>query len=234
MDLKNIVKNRLDDYLEFNSDELFEADMIRVFGGAIRDSICNDPINDIDILCGASSCKHLSKQLEKKGYIHFDDLIHKGLNSLYSGIHVISEPHTWIKGTKIIQLIRPSIKSNQQINSYSDLEKQRGLYKKGFIDLIQNVDMSCCGVSYNGKEIFENYKDSIIHCNHKKFFVNKNALMYNSRFFERENKLIDRGWIKLLNEEDIRDVRIEELTSPIKNDFFRKELPLDISKSFQV
>ena len=52
------IKKRVDDYLGFDSDRLFKScDLVRIFGGAIRDSICGDPINDIDILVGSNPIK---------------------------------------------------------------------------------------------------------------------------------------------------------------------------------
>jgi len=50
------IKDRLDDYLEFDSNQLFEKGLLtRIFGGAIRDSIAGQKINDIDLLTGAKS-----------------------------------------------------------------------------------------------------------------------------------------------------------------------------------
>ena len=49
------IKKRLDEYLEFDSDSLFyptQSGLIlaRIFGGAVRDSIAGQKINDIDLL----------------------------------------------------------------------------------------------------------------------------------------------------------------------------------------
>ena len=42
-----MIKEKLDEYLEFDSNELFnfKNSLVRVFGGAIRDIIANMPIN---------------------------------------------------------------------------------------------------------------------------------------------------------------------------------------------
>jgi hypothetical protein len=105
------INNRLNEYLEFDNSILFFDPMIRIFGGAIRDSIADDPINDVDILCGAQSLRRLESILEENGYNHFEKLTSVDITNLYSTIQVISEPRTWIKGTKVVQLIRPRIQS---------------------------------------------------------------------------------------------------------------------------
>ncbi|NBP58141.1 hypothetical protein EBU71_16715, partial [bacterium] len=141
------IKSRLDDYLEFDSDKLFQNkfNLIRVFGGAIRDIIADQPINDIDLLCGSRAVKFVEFVLEKNGYIYFDYLNGKNLQEMYKDIHIISEPHTWIKGKKIVQVIRPTNLKNELT------------YEESFNDLIANVDLSCCGVSWDGKTLHEDY-----------------------------------------------------------------------------
>ena len=135
------IKQKLSEYLEFDSDKLFKNkyNLIRVFGGAIRDIIADLPINDVDILCGSKAFKFVEFILENNGYTYFDSLNGKNLQEMYKDIHVINEPHTWIKGTKIVQVIRPT-------NISSNLT-----YEESFNNLIANVDLSCCGVSYDGQ-----------------------------------------------------------------------------------
>lgn len=206
------IKKRIDDYIEFDSNLLFNGDLIRIFGGAIRDSISDGDINDIDILVGSISIKHVELILEKNGYKYNDDLINKYHNSIYKDIRIINEPHTWVKGSKIIQLIRPA--ATRQVPNH---------YKVDFNRILSNVDISCCGVSYDGK-LYENYDNAINHCISKHFFVNKQTLMYS---FERSNKRIDkllnRGWTQI---EDIflenRNIKIDLINSDIEIEYIKE------------
>jgi hypothetical protein len=204
--MKDLIKSKLDEYLEFDSNILFNNkwNLVRVFGGAIRDSIANQPINDIDIIVGAKALKEIEFILENKGYHYMEMLNGKDLQEMYSEIHIINEPHTWIKGTKIVQLIRPVV-----FNQENDFTK----YKQGFLDLISNVDFSCCGVSYDGDEVYEDYPNAIVHCQSKVFSVNKSAKMYSDkRAIHRKLKLQSRGWKEIEYGVDInRDLKLDVL-----------------------
>ena len=206
MKIEQKIKTKLDNYLEFESGQLFslQHNLIRIFGGAIRDSICDDPIKDIDILYGSKSLLFLQSVLEKNGYTFMESLNGKDLQEMYSDIHVINEPHTWIKGKKIIQLIRPSLGFEH---------KEEHTYKQGFQNLISNVDISCCGVSWDGQNLHEDYPSAIVHCQNKVFSVNKSAKMYSDRRINhRIHKLSDRGWKEVEIGTDInRDLKLNLL-----------------------
>jgi len=230
-----MIKEKLDEYLEFDSNLLFnrtpiqdEYDysikvkrLVRVFGGAIRDIIAGQPINDIDILVGSQSSKLLEFTLKEQGYTYMDSLIPKDLSSIYKDIKIINEPRTWMKGTKIVQLIRP-------------VNRRANTYKEGFINLIQNVDISCCGVSWDGKKLYENYPDAIAHCQSLVFNVNEKANMFSiNRTYMRCCKLEDRGWSNLnkINTISIsRDLRIHSLLNG-NIDFKSEIMPLSSYKS---
>jgi len=204
--MKDKIKEELDEYLEFDSNILFNNkwNLVRVFGGAIRDSIANQPINDVDILVGSKALKEIEFILENKGYHYMEMLNGKDIQGMYKDIHIISEPHTWIKGTKIVQLIRPVV-----FNKDNDFIK----YRQGFRDLISNVDLSCCGVSYDGDEVYEDYPNAIVHCQNKVFSVNKSAKMYSrERCDFRRFKLINRGWKEIEYSTGInRDLKLDVL-----------------------
>jgi N-acetyl-beta-hexosaminidase len=201
------IRKSLSDYLEFNSDELFKSkfNLVRVFGGAIRDILAEQKINDVDILCGSKAIKYIESVLEQNGYQYMEMLNGKDLQEMYSEIHIINEPHTWIKGTKIVQLIRPSNFVSNEIDS--------SLYEEGFRDLISNVDLSCCGVSYDGENLYEDYPNAIVHCQSKVYSVNKSAKMYSERRINhRIHKLKDRGWEEIENKTNVnRDMKINVL-----------------------
>jgi hypothetical protein len=201
------IRKSLSDYLEFDSDELFKSkfNLVRVFGGAIRDILAEQPINDVDILCGSKALNYIESVLEQNGYHYMEMLNGKDLQEMYSEIHIINEPHTWIKGRKIVQLIRPSNFVSNEIDS--------SLYEEGFRDLISNVDLSCCGVSYDSETLHEDYPNAIVHCQSKVYSVNKSAKMYSERRINhRKIKLETRGWKEIENKTDVnRDMKINVL-----------------------
>ena len=194
-----IIKNRIDVYLEFDSDILFFNPLIRIFGGAIRDSIAGErTIHDIDILCGSKSIGYIEDILTKNGYTFNGFLTSVEIGKLYTDINVISEPKTWMKGSKVVQLIRPS-----PLNGDID-------YQENFYNLLSNVDISSCGVSYAKGTLYENYDGAISHCSSKTFRVNKNATMYIERRVQhRTGKLIERGWKQL--DDNVVDNREDKL-----------------------
>jgi hypothetical protein len=211
LEIDTKVKEKLDEYLEFDSDELFDnGDLIRIFGGAIRDSIADQPINDVDILVGSSSYIRLKKFIELKGYKFVPDFVSMDISAIYNDIAIINEPHTYMKGDKKIQFIRPVVGSSLT-KDVSDLE----FYKEGFKRLISEVDLSCCGVSYDGLNVNEDYKDAILHCKNKVFIADKDTAMYHhKRVKNRIAKMISRGWSQIKKEDAVkyrRKFKIEEL-----------------------
>lgn len=207
------IKKRIDQYLLFDSDRLFKScDLVRIFGGAIRDSICGDTINDIDILVGSKSISIVEHILSLNGYTFIESLIPKDLASVYHDIQVISEPHTWMNGNRIVQLIRPRI-TQPNYKGGGVIKPDMYYYKENFDRLISNVDLSCCGVSYNGNKLHEDYPNAILHCKSKVFSVNFNATMYShKRINHRTVKLESRGWSRIDDTVSInRDLKIKQI-----------------------
>lgn len=223
-----MIKEKLDEYLEFDSNLLFNSTpieeysiklkrLVRIFGGAIRDIIAGQSINDVDILVGSQSSKLVELTLKEAGYTYMVSLAPKDLSSVYTHLQIINEPKTWIKGTKIVQLIKPVIKT-------TDLR----YYEMGFVDLIQNVDISSCGVSWDGVHLYENFPNAIAHCQNLSFYINKMAKMYSrQRSSLRRYKFIERGWREIeINDAAIaRDQRIENLLGNKPAIEFVSELP---------
>lgn len=195
------IKNRIDEYLEFDSSELFIGDLVAIFGGAIRDSLADQPINDIDILVGSDFFNKVNKIIQSKGYIYYDKMTTKDINFLYKNVHIINEPYTYMKNGKIIQLIRPVLPYGSGTNYYDN-----------FKIVLSNVDLSCCGVSFDKYGLSENYECAILHAKNKLFYVNKKAKMYSEdRIYIRMNKLRCRGWTQIGDESIIkinRDLRL--------------------------
>ncbi len=186
------VRKEINKYLGFNSDELFPINsLVRIFGGAVRDAISDREIHDVDIILGSGSIDYVENILSQNEYKYIESLTPKDLSSIYNDIKVINEPHSWVKGDKIVQLIRPAIGHIK-----SDLKEE--IYKKSFIDLIRNVDISCCGLSYDGHKLYENYENAVSHCKNNIFIVNNTAKMYSyNRIIHRIGKLNSRGWLEV-------------------------------------
>lgn len=216
------INDRLNEYLEFDNSILFFDPLIRIFGGAIRDSIADEKINDVDILCGAQSIRRLEFILEENGYHHFEKLTSVDITNLYSTIHVISEPRTWIKGTKVVQLIRPRIQV-MKVNPLALQEQQN--YTDNFKALIENVDLSCCGVSWSNGVLYENTESAILHCLNKQYTENTGARMYSyERATHRRAKLESRGWEQVSrNRVQRRDLKIDFVLENKEEFEFTKE-----------
>lgn len=194
--LKEKVKDRISEYLEFDVNEIFNvADYITIYGGAVRDSIAGMEINDVDILCMPDSAKKLKDYILKYNYTPIELYDEDAIN-MYRGISVISEPWTFINyNKKIIQIIRPRF----YINKMSNYSKE---YIESYTNLIKNVDFSCCGVFLekcnDELELKESCKNGIIHCLSKSYEINHWATLYNSnRAAFREHKLSSRGWFNI-------------------------------------
>lgn len=211
------IKSSLDEYLEFDSSELFNSgDLIRVFGGAIRDIIADMPINDIDIICGSVSAKRLKTLLESKGYKYMESLTPKDLSSVYSDIKIICEPHTYLKGDKIVQLIRPRPEKFTRV-----VKPEPNPYEVAIHELIKNVDISCCGVSYDGVDLIEDVEDAVLHCRFKMFEVNNSAKMtHRDRIIHRKYKLSDRGWEEITDQNRVSMERELKVNSILDDGYF--------------
>ena len=214
---EKIIVRKISNYIGFDVDELI-FDHNCIFGGAIRDSISGDKINDVDILCLSKSMRVIENILIHYGYNYMDKLINSGFVEMYKDIKVIFEPHTWVKDNSIIQLIRPSLKVESAYNL-------RASNIEALNDILYNVDLSCCGVFYNVNGLQESVNNSILHCKHKVFDVLKRNKMYNiNRAYQRISKLEDRGWdsLQFKNSEEIDDI--------FKNDIRYKKLKHILNK----
>jgi len=195
-ELNKQVKSRIDDYLEFDSSILFEkCDYLEIFGGAVRDAIAEMEIHDVDFLALSKSAKICREILETKGYKFLPELNGKEIHDMYKDIRpTISKEESMKKS------IKNSDFNNKPIPNFNFLDSE------GFFDTMKQVDLSCCGVSYNGLHIRENCEDAILHCKNRYYSINKKAKMYNhDRIVMRTSKLSDRGWtdIEFLKEEQL-------------------------------
>jgi hypothetical protein len=209
----NKIKQRVDEYLGFDSDLIFKSDHIRLFGGAVRDILANDEINDLDILLGSISCKKISKILELNGFESVEEYVSRDINEMYKDIKIISEPQTFMKidGSRIkkIQLIRPAY-------DHRDIEDS---IKK----VIWNVDLTCCAVSWDGENLYENYPNAVSDCLSKTFLTLTSSKMHNSnRNYQRRAKLLDRGWLDKNTIDAQRRSRLEFLIPDEKVEYIKE------------
>ncbi len=129
----------------------------------------------------------------------------------------------------MVQLIRPvSTQTNPNKLPILDqvlVDKFKAQYlKEAFVELIANVDISACGVSYDGEHLYENYPGAVLHAKSKIFSVNERAKMYiERRIIHRTGKLIDRGWEHLSNSKsDQRDFKINQLLTNLDFDYVKE------------
>jgi hypothetical protein len=180
-----IVKKELSKYLEFNIEQIYEhpdIDYAYIYGGSIRDILVEDNINDIDILCLSRSAKKLSQILIKNGYELNEDITNRYNEHMYKDIKIIHQPLTYIKNGKIVQIIRPAIKMNNDSISL-------------FFKILTNIDMSSSGLYYDGFRVKESCNDALFNVVKKEFISFKEASMFNTdRFLSRKYKLEEKGW----------------------------------------
>ena len=200
MNLEEKIKNRLTKYLGFDYREIINEniDYAYIFGGAIRDSIANKKINDIDILCLPNSKQKIIKIIKKNGYIQ-TDLVSKDTIEMYSKLRTIFEPFNYIKiidnELRIIQLITPT----------SNLSNMESDVIRNFHNILGQVDMSNCAVHFsNAFGLRESYLGAINHCKHNVFEV-LDTKMKTDRFELRYQKFINRGWEEL-NEDNMKNI----------------------------
>jgi len=186
-ELLDHVYRRISDYLGIDiRDFLIDTDAA-IFGGAVRDSIADLKIHDVDILALPRAAKLISNRLSTAGF----KLLHMSstdIISIYRGIKLINEPWTFIKNDAIVQLIRPCASGT---TSAIDIMNE----------LLANVDISACGVYINYRGgVWEACSSAIEHCKKKSFFVLKDNLMHQKdRIVHRVAKLLDRGWTEIEN-----------------------------------
>ena len=236
MTINDKIKQRLDEYLGFDSTDLFKyADLMLVFGGCLRDIIANQKIHDIDIICGPESCKALHDFLNFNGYTYMENLTPKDLASVYSNIHIINEPHTFVKGDRVVQLIRPTIQ-------YSQSNSNEKCYRDSLSSLVFEVDLSCCGLSDNGETLIENVRNAVLHCRKRVFEVRSTRMNNPQRIHHRIGKLEDRGWESIKSSQAmVRDSKIESLFDGDTTDYSfeciyspDKDLAFDRVKPFRL
>jgi hypothetical protein len=134
-----------------------------------------------------------------------ENLTGKDLGAMYKDLKIIDEPRTWLnpKNMAIVQLIRPAgFTAGNPIAA-----------------VVQNVDISCCGVSWDGEKLYENHPDAVLHCQTMHYQTNYAGKMRTDRTNARTWKLDSRGWKLLKGFENIRELRIHAVLELEEIDF---------------
>ena len=202
MELKEKVRKKLSDYLQFNVDELYQnKDMkFSIFGGAIRDSIADKNIHDIDILCLPKASQYLLQLFIKKGFNVMSET--NDISAMYKELRLIHQPVTLYKGVIKVQLIKAN--KSMFLNSPSLIKLTENDALLAHHIVLRNVDINVCGIYYENGRIVETIKDAINHCNRRTFYT-LNTLMNNpDRIAKRIKKLKERGWKYLENKSQFK------------------------------
>lgn len=178
---------------------------MRVFGGAVRDFIAGEERpSDVDILMEDSLVTAMCGYLERNGYFPYD-LMTKGDTRLYDR-RLIKDPLTYMnKDFAIVQIIVPVFAH------FLDTDRKYEYF-------LGSVDLTCCGVSWDGRSIYENYPGAVGHCRQKVYGELWQNVMYSNVSVDtRKNKLAKRGWrnIKYMYDDELhqieRDMKLDEL-----------------------
>jgi len=213
--LEEEIEQKLSEYIGFDIKEIInkDIDMAHVFGGAVRDIIAGKEIHDVDILCMYESMRKITKILEKNDYFVHSSLTIADIQSMYTDIHVIIEPITFMKviggEIRLIQLIRPGETKIERGRNYNN--KDTALAITNFYYLLGQVDMSNCAVHYSSEYgLKESYYGAIKHCK-QQVFVPLDTEMRSDRFHKRVNKFTSRGWSNIYDLNQKQYERVQKL-----------------------
>ena len=186
------IRSRISNYLGYDVNHLlFDTnDSAFVYGGAVRDSIADLPIHDIDIMALPRAARLLSQKLTDEFGFKQLPLANIDIIRLYFGHRIINLPWTYIKDDCIVQLIRPAIGRHEIPRAKIEV-------------CLRNVDLSCCGVAYKPTILIETCDNAIDHCKQKVFkALTENLLYRKDRITHRIVKLQERGWSEIKNDQE--------------------------------
>jgi len=222
MYLEKRIELKLSEYVGFDIKEIINEriDMTHVFGGAVRDILAEKKIHDVDILCMFESMRKIIPILEKNGYMIHSSLSCADIQSMYSTIHVIIEPKTFIKVVdgeiRIIQLIRPGNTKLDQRRNYRIEDKSNAI--RNFHYILGQVDMSNCAVHYSYEyNLKESVHGAVNDCLSGHFDVLETE-MKTDRFHSRKEKFISRGWVEKKNLDKKQFERTQKIKKLINGD----------------
>ncbi len=207
--IHNFVHDNISEYLGFDIDELLYGTDAKVFGGAVRDSIAklknnndvilneitgmNFNINDVDIIGLGNSIRKVENKLLDMGFNILKPCLDTGL--IYVECNkIIHEPITLVKNNIKIQLITPTV-------GYNNVE----LPEKILLNIVNNVDIRCCGVYYQNGVVYETIQHAICDCFYLNIYKNITSEMVTSRYHIRINNLMCRGWKEEIDPNTIKE-----------------------------
>ena len=191
-----LVHEHLSQYLDMDVGHYIKGLSVLVFGGAVRDALAGENINDIDIVGTQAGCGEINYKLQMQGYKknkEFGRAIEprtdgeKQYVNQYNLFYMVE----MIKGEKQVHLMVPK----------EDFYKQVGLKFPDEQELCalmfaSNVDLTNCAVAYNMHNGFISFLDCAVgNCLTKEFFGVKSAkLRHEENIQLRTDKFISRGW----------------------------------------
>jgi len=232
------VLDHINKFIPFDISKIFKFGDPVIFGGAVRDSIANMPIHDIDIISTGDTTHNLHDFLSCHNYqvvlcrnecwdvkMNDDNDLRSYHNRLIdnrckickdvyeiewfdvvtylpkcSKYDLISEER---KNFVPIQLIKPKLghffcDADGKSKGFRFVTNQKEINRSDISDvkkfILNNVDLSCCGVFYDGN-LNESIIGAIEDCEKKRFVIRQSAEFYNlTRTSSRIQKLYDRGW----------------------------------------
>lgn len=168
-------------YTDTIEDLLKNTDAV-VYGGATRDIIAEQKINDLDICCLSKSFDNIYEKLVNQG---FDALENKNkyLGELYIREKILFNPMSFENNNHKIQLIRPIIDIDS--NMYQEM-----------LNFIKGVDIRACSIIFtSSNKLIELVSGAINDCENKYIKVQDSGKWYHKdRIQGRINKFIKRGW----------------------------------------
>lgn len=197
--ITDILQEKFDDAMS-----MLEEDCL-IYGGAIRDILADLPISgDLDVAVPKKLYNHISGKFSNSTRWENDSHLpqHQGSGMPTTSKKVISRIRTYHNMNKdSVQLIAPELNVSQ---------KMQGL-DAGAIDIVQNVDIICCGIM---SDIFgivyevipgaiEDCKNKILRFNHKIKATQTSIVRLKKRII----KLEKRGWKSKI---DLSKVKVVE------------------------
>lgn len=181
--MKDLINKKVSDYLTFDINKLLNINGLYIYGGAIRDSISNMKIQDVDILL-FDHMEELNTILYDNGYkCNRDELFKKGINE-----HEVVDT-----------------KNKEYYKKIGDDVRRIQIY----FDSIENhyPDFTITGLYYSKDGIIEKLEDSILHCKWKVFKRNPKVRMRKYRL----EKFLNLGWKYCDENVDRRILRYKKL-----------------------
>jgi len=172
-----------------------------IFGGAVRNAISGDLINDIDIICYQDSFNIIDKRLKKE---------FKGLVNVETEDISLSDDYAVAANSKIKGVYNYYIEQKSGIGAARNSMIQLILLKypmndelkvENIREFVSDVDIRACAMLYAPlhNTLLECIPGAFEDCKRKRLFINRNALMYfQNKCDERIKRFKNNGW-KVVN-----------------------------------